>query len=207
MNARLMICASVWLAYAAAAPSTGSAADTYNIDPAHTSIVFSVSHAGMSFTYGMFRQVQGGFLFDPAYPASSRFRVSIPVDSLDTNNPDRDKHLRSADFFNVQQFPTLTFDSTSVNQSRSGGDTVYEVTGNLTIHGVTRQVTIPLTLVATGPGLQGDTRAGFWGQTELKRSDFGMNNLLDKVGDKVGITVSFEGIRQEAAAGQPARTQ
>jgi polyisoprenoid-binding protein YceI len=207
MKARLLTIATLWLTYAAA-PATGLAAtENYNIDPAHTSVVFSVSHNGQSFVYGLFRQVQGQYQLDQIYPANSRFRVSIPVESLDTNNAERDKHLRSADFFNSQQFPTITFDSTSVTQSRSGNDVAYEITGNLTMHGVTRQVTIPLKLLDAGPGLRNDYRTGFWGQLELKRSDFDMNNLLNIVGDKIGITVSFEGIRQDAAAGQPLRPQ
>lgn len=208
MNARLVICMAVLLMYAAAAPATGLAAtETYNIDAAHTAIVFSVSHAGTSFTYGFFRQVQGGYLLDQAYPANSRFKVSIPVESLDTNNAERDKHLRSADFFNAQQFPTITFDSTSVATKKTDKGEEYQITGNLTMHGVTRRITIPLTMLAAGPGLRGDYRTGFWGQTELKRSDFEMNNLLDIVGDTVGITISFEGIRQDAAGGQAARPQ
>jgi len=204
MNSRLRTCAAVWLTYLAATTATTFAAtEVYNIDASHTAVVFSVSHAKMSFTYGFFREVQGRYLLDTTNPANSRFQLSIPAESIDTNQAERDKHLKSPDFFNVQQFPSITFDSTSVKQSRSGTDTIYEVTGNLTVHGVTRPITIPLKMLGSGPGLRNDYRTGFWTQIELNRSDFGMNNLLDIVGDKVGVTISFEGIRQDAARPQP----
>jgi polyisoprenoid-binding protein YceI len=122
---------------------------------------------------------------------------------LDTNNAKRDEHLRSADFFNVQQFPEITFDSTKCVATNSpDGGIVYQLTGDLTIHGVKRQITVPLRMLGEGTGPYGDKRSGFLCQIELKRSDFGMTNLLEKnlVGDAVGITVSFEGSIQAPPA-------
>jgi polyisoprenoid-binding protein YceI len=140
------------------------------------SIVFSVSHAQLSYTYGFFRKAAGAYILDKSNPANCRFRLTIDTDSLDTNHAERDKHLRSADFFDVQRFPSIDFESTSCTAVRGqDGGIVYQVTGNMTIHGVT--------------------------QIELKRSDFGMTNLLNMVGDAIGITVSFEGMLQEGAAG------
>jgi len=178
------------------------AADYYKIDPEHTSVVFSIGHAGLSFTYGMFREVSGQYLIDKTNPANCRFQLVIRADSIDTNNAERDKRLRGPDFFNVEQFPELRFDSVRCEAAGTpDGSVVYKLTGNLTIHGVTRQVTsLPLRMLGEGPGAAGnDHRTGFLCQTELKRSDFGMTNLLDKnlVGDAVGITVSFEGVMQE----------
>src|SRR5688572_19852902 len=83
-------------------PTRLPAAEIYNVDPAHTSIVFSVSHAGLSYTYGFFREVSGSYIIDKENPANCRFRLIIETDSLDTNHAERDKHLRSADFFNVE---------------------------------------------------------------------------------------------------------
>jgi polyisoprenoid-binding protein YceI len=179
------------------------AADVYTIDPGHCSVVFSVAHSGFSYTYGMFRTSAGKYLIDKANPANCRFQMTIQANSLDTNNAKRDDHLRSADFFNVQQFPEITFDSTKCVQveSREGG-IVYQVTGKLTIHGVTKEITIPaLRMLGEGTGPYGDQRSGFLCQIELKRSDFGMTGLLDKnlVGDAVGITVSFEGTLDQPA--------
>jgi polyisoprenoid-binding protein YceI len=175
------------------------AAETYAIDPAHTSVVFSVGHTGLSYTYGVFRQAGGSYLLDQANPANCRFAFAIQTDSIDTNHAERDKHLRNADFLNTQEFPTITFESTScaLATNAPAGSVVYNVTGNLTIHGVTRQVTLPLRMLGDGKGPFGDQRTGFLCQVELKRSDYGMRNLLDMVGDAVGITISFEGILRD----------
>ena len=172
------------------------AAETYAIDPAHTSVVFSVGHTGLSYTYGVFRQAGGSYVLDKANPANCRFAFAIQTDSIDTNHPERDKHLRSADFLNTEQFPTITFESTlcALATDAPAGSIVYNVTGNLTIHGVTRQVTLPLRMLGEGKGPFGDQRTGFLCQVEIKRNDYGMRNLLDMVGDAVGITISFEGV-------------
>jgi polyisoprenoid-binding protein YceI len=208
MKARLVTWAAVWLVCGTVAARPAFAAtEVYDIDEAHTSIVFSVSHTNMSFTYGMFRKSEGRFMLDTTNPANSRFQIRITAESIDTNNPERDKHLKSPDFFNVQQFPTITFDSTSVAQTRDSNGVEYHVTGNLTMHGVTREITIPLKVLGQGQGPYGKYRTGFWTQIELKRSDYGMTNLPQFVGDVVGITISFEGIRQEPGGAQPARPQ
>lgn len=186
-----------------AASRAVSAADLYTIDPAHTSIVFSVAHSGFSYTYGFFRESAGNYLIDKTNPSACRFRLTIKANSLDTNNAKRDEHLRSADFFNVQQFPDITFDSTKCEVAKDG--VLYQLTGNLTIHGVTRQMTVPLRMLGEGPGPYKDQRSGFLCQIELKRSEFGMSNLLENnlVGDAVGITVSFEGSQQEQPGAEP----
>jgi len=182
-------------------------ADLYKIDPEHTSVVFSTAHTGLSYTYGMFRDVSGQYLIDKANPSNSKFQMIILADSLDTNNAERDKHLRSADFFDVQQFPEIRFDSTRcefIDTPESGK--VYKLTGTLNIHGVPRQVTLNLRMLGGGPGASGkDYRTGFHCQYELKRSDYKMTNLLEKglVGDAVGITVSFEGIQQAQPGNAP----
>jgi polyisoprenoid-binding protein YceI len=190
------------------------AADVYTIDPTHCSIVFSVGHSGFSFTYGMFRTAEGKYLIDEANPANCRFQLTIKANSLDTNNQKRDDHLRSPDFFNVQQYPEITFDSTKcvrIDTPDSGGVPVYQVTGDLTIHGVKKQFTIPaLRMLGKGTGPYGDQRSGFLCQVELKRSDFGMTGLLDKnnlVGDAVGVTVSFEGTLDQPAAARTGTTR
>jgi polyisoprenoid-binding protein YceI len=184
------------------------AADLYKIDPDHTSVIFSAAHTGLSYTYGMFRDVSGQYLIDKANPSNSIFKMAIRADSLDTNNGERDKHLRSADFFDVQQFPEITFESTRcefIDTPESGK--VFRLVGTLTIHGVPRQVQLNLRMFGEGAGANGkDHRTGFHAQLEIDRTDFKMNNLTEKnlVGKAVGITVSFEGIQQAPAAGAPA---
>ncbi len=187
-----------------------SATETYSIDPDHTSIVFSVAHAGFSYTYGMFRESSGSYQIDKTNPANSRFQLVIKTTSLFTNNVKRDDHLRSSDFFNVQQYPTITFESTRCNVANTQeGGIVYQLLGNLTMHGVTKPITVNLRMLGEGTGPYGDQRTGFLCQMELKRTDFNMNNLLEKnlVGDAVGITVSFEGALQTQSAAGTARPQ
>jgi polyisoprenoid-binding protein YceI len=196
------------LSFQLSAQPGSAATQVYTIDPAHTSVVFSVGHTGLSYTHGVFRQAAGSYILDKANPANCRFGLVIQADSLDTNHAERDKHLRSADFFNTPEFPTITFESTSCALANTpAGGITYNVTGNLTIHGVTRQVTLPLRVLGEGKGPFGDQRTGFLCQVELKRSDFGMRNLLDMVGDAVGVTISFEGSLREAAGQSAPPTQ
>jgi polyisoprenoid-binding protein YceI len=187
------------------APLSARAAEAYVVDPTHTSIVFSVGHSGLSYTYGFFREASGRYVLDDANPANCRFQLVIEANSIDTNNAKRDDHLRSNTFFNVQQFRTIKFESTACSLSNTPDRGVeYLVTGNLTMHGVTREVRVPLRMLGKGPGPYGDQRTGFLCQLELKRSDFDMTNLLEKnlVGDAVSITISLEGTLQDPAGAQ-----
>ena len=159
------------------ASSTVRAADRYTLDPTHTSIIFGVAHSGFSYTYGMFRTASGSYVIDKQNPANSQFQLVIKADSLFTNDTKRDEHLAGPTFFNVQQFPEITFQSTKCAVTNAPEGVVYELTGNLTIHGVTRQVNIRLRMLGEGAGPYGDQRSGFLCQIELKRSDFGMTNL------------------------------
>ncbi len=180
---------------AAAVPAAQAA--NFEVDPAHTSVVFSVSHLGYSYTYGMFRDVKGAVEFDKANPASSKFSLVIDAASLDTMNEKRDEHLKNADFFNVKQFPQITFESTSVAPGNSAsGKTVYDVTGKLTMHGVEKEVTLPMEFLGEGATPFNDYRVGFLCQTTLKRSDFGMDFMVGPVGDSIGVTVSFEAVKK-----------
>lgn len=196
MNVAASLSLLAAIAVATATPNHASAA-SYAVDGSHTSVVFSISHLGYSYTYGMFRKNSGSFEFDPDNPAACQFSFTVDVASLDTMDPKRDEHLRGADFFNAKQFPQITFRSESV-QATTGtdGKTVYKATGPLTMHGVTKQVTLPMTFLGEGPGPYGNYRVGFLCATSLKRSDYGMNFMVGPIGDNVGVTISFEGIRE-----------
>ena len=171
------------------------AADTYKIDPVHSTAIFRISHLGSSFVYGRFDDVEGTFTVDEQKPDDVMFDVSIKAASVDTNSAARDKHLKSADFFSVNEFPALTFKSTSV---KAEGDKKYDVTGDLTIHGVTKSVTATVDFVGTADGTQMKMgfRAGYKAHMTIKRSDFGMDKLVGPVGDEVRLTVSLEGVKQ-----------
>jgi len=175
-------------------------ADEYLIDARHTSIVFGINHLGYSFTYGRFNEVGGNFVWNNASPASGQFMLAINSASIDTNDAQRDEHLRGPDFFNAKQFPRISFQSTSITPQRSAQDK-FQVNGNLTIHGVTRQVSLPMRKLGEGDGPQGNYRCGFLCQTSIKRSDYGMTNMIPNVGDEVALTICFEGIRQGAGSG------
>ena len=168
-------------------------AANYVLDGSHTSLIFGVSHLGFSFTYGRFNTVQGAFSFDKDNPDASVFEVTVDAASIDTNDKKRDEHLSSPDFFDVRQFPTITFKTTAVRSTPEG----LQVTGNMTMHGATRQVTIPLKYLGEGQGPYGNYRCGFITQFSLKRSDFEMKGMIPSIGDEISITFSFEGIMQQ----------
>lgn len=193
---------------AATAPAARTA--EFVIDNSHTSVIFGISHLGYSYTYGRFNKTSGSFTLDPDKPEASTFQLTIDADSIDTNDAGRDKHLRSADFLNTGEFPAITFKSTKVVVKKEGESTVFQVTGDLTMHGVTRPVTLDLQKLGEGPGpnpAKPDYRAGFHYQGKLSRSEFGMTKMVGPIGDEVAVTISFEGVRQDgapAAAAPPA---
>lgn len=186
-NSRLIVCA-LWSTLVLASATSLSAAD-YAIDEAHTSLTFKISHLGLSWTHGRFNDVSGNFEFDEAKPEDAAFKLVTKVDSVDTNNKKRDDHLRSPDFFNAKQYPALTFASKSVKAVKGG----WEVTGDLTLHGVTKPVTFVLTGGKTAELPPGTKRIGFSTEFTLKRSDFEMKTGLPAVGDEIFVAISFEG--------------
>lgn len=190
------------------APVAGQAAEAYVVDPAHTSVVFSVGHAQLSYTYGFFRKAAGQYVLDEANAANCQFQFIIDAQSLDTNNAERDTQLRGEECFNAQQFPAITFSSISCKlDPKQKERVVYLVTGDLQIHGVTRRVTVPLQMLGKGQGPYKDQRTGFLCQATLKRREFGMTNWLDVIGDEVGVTISFEGVLQQIPPGTANRTR
>ena len=170
-----------------AAPAA-RAADSYSFDPAHSSATFRIEHVGVSWVQGRFDDISGSCTVDDSDPAKSSFSLTIKTESVDTNQPQRDKHLRSPDFFDVKQFPTLSFKSTSVKKADDG----LEVTGDLTMHGVTKAVTFTLHGGKHADFPKGKDRVGFFTDLSLKRSDWGMGNMVGPVGDEVRIGISFE---------------
>jgi polyisoprenoid-binding protein YceI len=169
------------------------AADTYKIDPAHTSIVFKISHLEFSHVYGMIPGTEGKFVIDEKKPEKSSLEFTMKMDQITTNDKKRDEHLHSPDFFNVKQFPTATFKSKSVKKD---GDKGYDVTGDLTMHGVTKPVSFTFTRLGTGKDPWGNIRTGGDVMLKIKRSDFGMTFMNDgKVGDEVDLMISTEGTK------------
>ncbi len=166
-------------------------ADNYVLDDQHTSVVFAVNHLGYSYCYGMFGKYSGKFSFDPQNVAASQFQFTIDASSLDTKSEKRDEHLKGPDFFNVKQFPDITFTSKSVEKK----DDSLLISGTLTLHGVSKDIVLPLKHMGMGPAPDQKTHAGFAGRLVIKRSEFDMKTYLPNIGDDVTLLISFEGVK------------
>ncbi len=176
----------------------------WQIDPAHSAAHFSVRHLMISNVRGEFTKLTGSALIDPADPTKSSVEVTIQADSINTREPQRDAHLRSADFFDVANYPTLSFRS---KRAESAGADNLKLTGDLTIRGVTKEVTFEVE--GPTPAIKdpwGNVRAGVTASTKISRKDFGVafNALTETggivVGDEVKITIEAELIQQAPAA-------
>jgi polyisoprenoid-binding protein YceI len=176
----------------AAAVASGARADDYAVDPAHSTAVFRVSHLGLSWTYGRFKDVSGSFSVDSQNPSGALFYLTARVGSIDTDNAKRNEHLTSPDFFDAAQYPTVSFKSTSVKAVEGG----YEVAGDLTLHGVSKPLTVILKGGRSAEFPKGVQRTGYVTEFTIKRSDFGMDKMVGAVGDKIIVELSFEGTKQ-----------
>lgn len=175
--------------------SAGAAtAADYKIDKQgqHAFVQFRIQHLGYSWLYGTFRDFDGTFTFDEADPSKDKVNVTINTNSVDTNHAERDKHLRSGDFLNVSKFPQATFVSTGVKKD---GDEL-DITGNLTLNGVTKPVTLEAKKLGEGKDPWGGYRAGFEAETEIALKDFNITTDLGPASQKVELMISLEGIRQ-----------
>ena len=174
-------------------------ADQYAVDPAHTAVGFAVQHLVISTVKGSFPEVSGDIFYDEADVTKSSVKVTIQASSINTNNPDRDKHLKSADFLDATQYPTLVFQSAKVEKQ---GDS-YLCVGNLTIHGVTKEVSIPFEIAGKVKDPWGKTSIGIEGSLTINRHDYGVswNKTMDNggvvVGDKVKISLNVEAVLKE----------
>jgi len=193
MQMKSLIACAV-LAGATLSTSALYAAD-YVIDnkDAHASINFRVSHLGYSWLQGRFNTFDGEFSFDEANPAASTATVNISTKSVDSNHAERDKHLRSDDFLDVSKFPSAKFESTAFSMNDDGGAVM---TGNFTLHGVTKPIEIAVTKLSEGDDPWGGYRSGFTGTTEFKMKDFGITKNLGPASETVYLELHVEGVRQ-----------
>jgi polyisoprenoid-binding protein YceI len=177
---------------AMASKSNIAAKETFNIDSVHSTAIFRVQHLGAGNFYGRFNELEGTIDWDAEDGPS--FDVSIKIESVDSGNEALDKHLKNADFFDAKQFPTMTFKSTGAKKM---GDN-WKVTGEMTMHGVTKPVEVNMEFVGRADVGRGD-RVGFETTFTIKRSDFGMNWGVENgaLGDTTKIIVSLEGIKAE----------
>ncbi|TAN57715.1 MAG: polyisoprenoid-binding protein [Magnetospirillum sp.] len=203
-SATAALAIAVAFAFAAAPPASAqSAASTdlakiegghFAVDKSHAKLIFSFSHFGFSTSYGLFSDFDAKIAFDPKAPATSALDVTVNMDHIDTFVPKLDAHMKSADMFDVAKFPTATFKSTAIEVT---GPTTGKVTGSLTLHGVTKPVTLDTTF--NGGGINPASKnyvIGFNATARLKRTDFGVGYAAPVVGDEVTLTISGEFIRQ-----------
>jgi polyisoprenoid-binding protein YceI len=174
-----------------AAMSAQAAPVTYKLDPNHTMVLFSWSHFGFSNPVADIGIGEGTLVFDQQNPSKSSVDVTMPLSNLDTHVAALDKHLKEPDFFDADKYPTITFKSTSV---QSLGGKHYKVTGDLTVHGVTKPVVLNATLNGAGTHpMTGQPTVGFNATGTLKRSDFGLGAYVPKVSDEIQLTITTEG--------------
>ena len=178
------------------AVSAAAQAGSWRIDPNHSAAQFSVRHLGVSTVRGAFMKVSGSASYDPADPSKNSVDVTIDASSVDTRVQMRDDDLRSPNFLDVQKYPTITFKS---KQSKSAGAGKLEILGDLTIHGITKEVTLDV----DGPSAPikdpwGNQRIGASASTKINRKDFGINGASGAVGDEISIIIDTELIQPQA---------
>lgn len=169
-------------------------ATNWAVDPGHASIVFKINHLGFSNVYGMFPNLEGTISLDEKNAEKSSFDLKLAADKIFTGAPKREEHLKSPDFFNVKQFPNITLKSKSVKKN---GDK-YDVTADLSLHGVTKPVSFTFHRMKTDKDPWGNMRTGGETTLKIKRSDYGMNfmNKPGEVGDEVELTISLEAVKK-----------
>ena len=173
------------------AAAASLSAETYTIDPVHSSVGFTLRHLVSNFS-SSFTKVTGTVAYDPAAAEKSTVEATIAIDSVATANDKRDAHIKSPDFFDATKFPTATFKSKAWKKT---GEGTFDVTGDLTIKDVTKEVVLKTTLIGTGPGMGGATLTGWSATTTIKKSDFGLAGpamLTGVLGDDVTVAISVE---------------
>ena len=176
--------------------SPAVAAEKYIVDATHSAALFQVRHFGISFVSGRFTDISGTIGVDRENLNNSSVEIVIRTASVNTDLEERDEHLRNADFFDVEKYPTMSFKSSNV---RKISDTVGEVTGSFTLHGVTQTITTTVIFLGEFDVPWGQHRAGFETSFTIKRSDYGMDKLVGPAGDTIQVTLFVEAMRIDTA--------
>ena len=201
---RILTAAVLTAAVALPAAPRAQAAEAYTIDKGHSEVSFQVRHL-LTNVRGRFNDFEGTIDLDPANLEKSSVDFRIKAASIDTDLPDRDQHLRGADFFETDKYPEITFKSKSI---KAAGKDRYDVTGTFTMHGVSREITLPVTFHGTAKDPWGGTRAGFETEATLDRKEYGIvwNKALDAGGtilsDEVKVAINLEAVKSQPKAGK-----
>lgn len=199
MNRKMFSLGGLILGLMLVLPSAARA-DDYKADPVHSFVVFDVHHLQAGYVYGTFEGPTGAISYSGDNPTMSSFDLTVQTDSIDTRNKNRDKDLKGPDFFDAKQFPTIEFKSTSVSasseMSAKPGEKMLTVTGDLTLKGVTKSITVPMAYTGTGQ-MMGQTRIGFRTEFTINRQDFGMvKDPPTMIANEIHIVVAIEAIKQ-----------
>jgi polyisoprenoid-binding protein YceI len=173
-------------------PHSAFGAETYEVDPVHSSISFRIKHLGIAYITGRFNSPTGIINIDESQVSNSSVEISVKVDNIDTNNTKRDTHLKSVDFFDEKKFPVISFKSKTVKEKSKD---IYEITGDMSFHGVTRTMTISVDYIGAVKDPWGGYRRGFDATFNINRLDFGMKPMAG-VGNDVKLTLGIEAIRK-----------
>lgn len=173
------------LLFAQAGDKASVAPGSYKIDPVHSYVVFRITHLGVGANYGVFEKISGTF---EQADDGVKIDATVDVESINTFNQARDKHLRNADFFNSKQYPQMTFKSTASKKTEDG----YEVTGDLTVKGNSKPITVNLKKIGEGKGMQNEARVGYETMFTINRLDYGITWNPGAVGNDVNVTIAFE---------------
>ena len=171
-------------------------AEKYIVDVTHSAALFQVKHFGISFISGRFTDISGTIGVDRENLENSSVEIVIGTASVNTDLEERDEHLRNADFFDVEKYPTMSFKSSKIKKIT---DTIGEVTGSFTLHGVTQTITMNVTFLGEFDVPWGQHRAGFETSFTIQRSDYGMDKLLGPAGDTIQVTLFVEAMRLDEA--------
>lgn len=185
------LCAS--LLGVVATPTAQAAA--FEVDPVHSSLIYRIGHLGAGYHYGFIEEFEGSFVYDPDDIDGASVHITAQAASINSLNRARDEHLRSADFFDVAEFATISFHG---DQWERTGEGEYAITGIFSLLGVEREVTVNMSFVGEAVDRNGRTVVGFEGGTVITRSEFGMNYGLAMLGDEVTLIIAIEGIRQDS---------
>ena len=170
-------------------------ANRYEIDTAHSMIIFRAKHNGVSYNYGRFNEFTGEIRIVKEDAAKNTVEFEVKAASVDTGNEKRDQHLRNSDFFSAKQFPLITFKSTEVSE-KEGKEDILEVTGDLELHGVKKSITVDAKITGRAKGKDGESLIGFESTFTIKRSEFGMTYGMGGISDDIRITVSVEAVHK-----------
>jgi polyisoprenoid-binding protein YceI len=191
-SAVLILWAAMLCTFVTPSLSQDVSAHEYTVSPGNSSIIFKIQNRFITFVYGRFNEFAGTVTFSSSNPSDTRVDLTIKSNSVDTNNERRDKHLRNEDFFDMTKYPEITFVST---EARHIKDNVYELTGDLTLHGTSRPVTVQFAHTGTSDASNGRQLIGGECTFSIKRSEFGMGFAAPGIADEVTLTVSIEAKR------------